>query len=698
MGHPGSADLAEEAVRHLAALAHPGGGWTDFWVAAGPSSSWVTAYAGVALAQAGTSPWLPGELREVGGAAVEGAVAAVRGQSRDGSWGWSASTRPDVDSTAWVIRLLASASAPVPDRAWAFLDAHRTEGGYRTYRDPALGTWTAPSPEVSAIALLAQYEAGRISRADLRGGLERWCAPAADLATPDGGPGDMTDSAPAGWTSLWWPGVAHPTALVSAARAAAGLAMPRAALLDPASLARGGTAGLAAAVWAGAAYGAVDATALGRLWERRHPLGGWAGDTVVLVPPQGGGDPPLETVDARGVFTTATVLHACVALGGLEAVGAGGRPAGRVPRHTAGSGSRPGPLPRDERWDAVVDSVAAAMLAEPGCAGAIFRALTAESLAAPAPWPSAQLSSLAGGQPVEFSASATRGLRLTTDVGDPRLPPAARLASGLAAVGRTAALLGVGSAWAEASGAVGVLADGSLPVPAGCRFWLWAGVDLADDRGPVLKVYLSQHTGDVPGGSGRRDRALVAAGVPAGSPVTEVLSRLDAGGWGHEVGVGLGTDGRWGLKVYSELDRWRPDVLAGVLAAAGLDTEVGELAPTIPGVLRASTEVRRRAGIALRVDRSTGEVTEVTTAAAFPAPLVGRRELLDRVLTWQASRGEPTDALERLTGALADGWRSAPPLARMLSLFTRTAARGRPGTTTTVYVRPWVGGSPSVSR
>ena len=75
--------------------------------------------------------------------------------------------------------------------------------------------------------------------------------------------------------------------------------------------------------------------------------------------------------------------------------------------------------------------------------------------------------------------------------------------------------VGVGSAWAEASGAVGVLADGSLPVPPGCRFWLWAGVDLTDDRGPVLKVYLSQHTGDVPGGSGRRDRALVAAGVPA---------------------------------------------------------------------------------------------------------------------------------------------------------------------------------------
>ncbi len=93
----------------------------------------------------------------------------------------------------------------------------------------------------------------------------------------------------------------------------------------------------------------------------------------------------------------------------------------------------------------------------------------------------------------------------------------------------------------------------------------------------------------------------------------------------------------------------------------------------------------------------TGEVTEVTTAAAFPAPLVGRSELLDRVLTWQASRGEPTDALERLTGALADGWRSAPPLARMLSLFTRTATRGRPATTTTVYVRPWVGGPPPVS-
>ena len=223
-------------------------------------------------------------------------------------------------------------------------------------------------------------------------------------------------------------------------------------------------------------------------------------------------------------------------------------------------------------------------------------------------------------------------------------------------------------------------------MPPSTRFRLWAGVDLPPAGPPTLKAYLSLHAGEVAGWPERRAAALGAAGIPTTGAVWDVLDLMRRGGWGHEVGIGVGPHGRWALKLYDELDRWRPDLVAGILERAGLPGTVADLAPEIPGVLRAAAAGRRRSGIAVRVDPATGDVVDLTTAVAFPVPLVGRSALTARVLDWLVSLGHPAEPLRALVAAVEPGWADAPPAEKLLSLVTRTV--GRAGPSTTVYVRP----------
>ncbi|HEX2706296.1 MAG TPA: hypothetical protein VHM65_11095, partial [Candidatus Lustribacter sp.] len=173
-----AASLAGSAVRHLSALAHVSGGWTDFWVGAGTSTSWVTGYAGHALGRAAYHRGLPRELRALAHASAASAVGALERQQRHGAWGWSPAVRADADSTAWCVRALVSMGRPVGSRTWDFLAGHRSADGYRTYRPTEqTGRWAQPMPEVTAVVLLAYLEADRITPAELGERWLQWCGP-----------------------------------------------------------------------------------------------------------------------------------------------------------------------------------------------------------------------------------------------------------------------------------------------------------------------------------------------------------------------------------------------------------------------------------------------------------------------------------------------------------------------------------------
>ncbi len=662
-------------VGFLAKLQHRAGSWTDFLLAPGPSDAWLTAYTGTALALAADDHLLDAATRSTAGQAADAAACWLLRASEDGTWGWTQAVRPDADSTAWAVRLLALRGWPLPAQALAFLDTHGVPTGYRTYRDPTVsGSWASPSPEVTAAVLLAQLAAGTFAAGVMA---RLWTSLVLPARNVDGN-----------WHSMWWADPAYPTAVVGTAWAAAGrpafegpapaCADSSAGVARAAGLAGTGAGGvgwrLATSLWVAGSFG-LDAggAVVDDLLRLRRADGGWAGGALLRVPSQCDSGTSTWTRDARGVFTTATALHSLIAnratadgdTGEVSPAPAAARPVPAVMRPRSGR----------RAYDQVVSAMAAAggvdarQVALPA-----FRALTKESLARPGVWPARQLSNLAGGTPLEFSVGARPALRLTTEVGDPLLPPHGRVRSGLRAVARAATVLGMADTWRSVRPAVDALTGQDLPVPDGNRFWLWAGLDVTPSGRATLKAYLSLLAEDVPGWRTRERSFLDACGVPADAPARAVLDRLAEHGWGHEVGVGLVSGGAWGIKVYYEFGGYRPALVRDVLDRCGLGSAALSvpLAPEVPGVLRASLAAKRRSGIAVRIDPSTGRVTEVTVAAAFPTPLVGRAELASRVGAWLGESGAPHEAA---LAALLPSWADAPPQARLHSLFTRSRSR-----------------------
>jgi hypothetical protein len=361
-----------------------------------------------------------------------------------------------------------------------------------------------------------------------------------------------------------------------------------------------------------------------------------------------------------------------------------------------------------------------------------FRTLTRESLGEPSPWPSSQLSTLAGGIPMEFSAMvgpvARPALRLTTEVGRPEAPVVPRASSGLAALAATAHRLGLGRTWSGLAPALDILVDPTLPVPDGQRFWVWAGMDLEPmgaSVAPVLKAYVNSLAQEVRGQRARLAAALAALRIPHDGPREEALRRLDEAGFLHEIGLGAAPGGRRALKVYYELPGWRPKLVAEILRLLGLQAtaldrprdkaapaapslpgaepsaapdpnlaparddhaELRDLVPEIPGILRSSLATRTRAGIALRVDVDTGAVRDLTVATAFPAPLLPVAEVAHRVGRWADTLGGDPTAHHRLAVVLLPGHSPNQGQGiRAYSLFTRTISSR--GAHATIYMRP----------
>ena len=338
----------------------------------------------------------------------------------------------------------------------------------------------------------------------------------------------------------------------------------------------------------------------------------------------------------------------------------------------------------------------------------LLAALARYSLAEPSPWPSEQLSSLSGGVPIEFSAvlgpSDPTALRYALEVADPYLPTNRRAITGAAVLGRAARRLGCAKTWERVRRALNTVwrelrATPGSHLPPDLRFGIWGGVDLtapATDEpapSPKLKVYVNLlHTPASPA-LPRLFRSLDAAGIPCPVEVRSLLSLLAETGFPQELGFRLGPRDRWDCKVYFELPGWNRLLAQEVLKRVGVDSHsaIDSLVPEIPGVIRESLARKERSGILLRLDTATGQILEVTTAAAFPTPMHGPEEIRRRILAWAKDQGWSSRTYADVSEVLLQTWQSAPErLVRMHTLFTRTLPLRDPRPYAAVYLRPYL--------
>ncbi|MBB3033827.1 prenyltransferase/squalene oxidase repeat-containing protein [Alteriqipengyuania lutimaris] len=200
---PASLAVAREHARDfLLAAQREDGTWHDFFLPAGESNDWVTAYVAGALATTGDA--------EEEAAARRGWNHLRSAQKLGGGWGYNAATPPDADSTIWALRLahaIGEGASGEAAHGYEFLASHVRQGeGIATYasqsapRDyvglPAtvdFRGWVRPHVCVTAAAAALPGPVGEAARASL---------PAMQAA--DGH-----------WPSYWWfdPGYASAEAV-----------------------------------------------------------------------------------------------------------------------------------------------------------------------------------------------------------------------------------------------------------------------------------------------------------------------------------------------------------------------------------------------------------------------------------------------------------------------------------------------------
>ncbi|MGH3831253.1 MAG: hypothetical protein ACRDRS_12545 [Pseudonocardiaceae bacterium] len=314
--------------------------WSDFNLAPGPSTEWVTAYVASALCSSGQ----PAALEAAGLA-----WRALAGCAAEGGWGYNGWTPRDADSTAWAVWLaitLGQRSSVPAVAADLFLACHQTpDGGLATYRcEAALRSFTGSSPTADLSGWLASHVCVTAAAACLPG-WERLLPYLRDRQWSDGR-----------WSSYWWIDDAYATAFATQALACS--AEPD----DTARLARAGRWALdelrrttkaghqpspfavaltlqALHYSASACVAAKDGCDRAVAWlvSRQHSNGSWTASAQLRVPPPDVHEPVTHfhwevggriegalVVDQAAVFTTATVLRA------LSLELATGRPLGQT--------------------------------------------------------------------------------------------------------------------------------------------------------------------------------------------------------------------------------------------------------------------------------------------------------------------------------------------------------------------------------
>jgi hypothetical protein len=699
------------SVNYLLRLQAPTGAWTDFWLPVGASDAWATAFVGLGLHAASESHLLDPQVREAALAGSRRAAAWLLAQPRsNGGWGYNGQVAADADSTAHCLSLLAHLGVPAPREAIAFLLASRTVSGFRTYAFPnPQHAWTHPCSDVTAAALRALFDLGRFSQAELAA---EWVNL---LGTAQGLDGL--------WNGYWWISPSYPTGLVLEVWAQAG----RPLLHRPVCL-RQRKPSVFDQAWAlqtHALLGEEQAVhrLAGWLLTCQESDGGWPSAPVLRVPSSQPGvsvRDDLQGTDARRLFATASALralalHAPIVIDAPPLTFRRPLPANRSVYH--------------KNLTRLVQSVALSAGFNPSAAQQARRlvnCLTSRSLAYPCPFPSAQLSTLADGLPVEFSVNvgptARPALRCAAEVGDPFLAPYPRALSALESIAQVAHMLDCDQAYERILPGIRQVVSPELPVPEAARFWVWGGLDITQVRSPsetldpkvfpeqwiapagngistllpVLKVYLNLLDTELGGGGrARLERALAAVSIPIPPAVREALDRLDAVGFLHELGFGLGKNGRVALKLYYELHGWRRALVGNLLTILDLPIDPDAVVPEIPGILRESLAAKCRAGISLRLDPDSGAARELTIAAAFPPPMLTPQETTRRIAAWIESLSWDSTPYRALANLLLPDWQAEDAASavvtghlRMHSLFTRTISAEGPEAT--IYLRPWV--------
>jgi len=272
------------------------GGWRDFNLYKGMSTSWTTAYVASSLTGAAD---LDGRIP----AAAEAAARFLRHHREPGGgWAYNARCMADADTTAIALNFLAERTPPPNLKDVAVLASfQRSDGGFATYGHlPLTHPWAASHAEVTATALRALAHFLPADHAILPAGREWLTREATDL-----------DAA-----VYWWTTPAY-----------LGLELARLGLPRRDWLARPCTDGapfavalaLERAILSGAERVVTTAVAES-LIARQLADGSWPSAPMLLVP-----DPHARVgsaaaragpanADQRRTFTTATVLSALNAL------------------------------------------------------------------------------------------------------------------------------------------------------------------------------------------------------------------------------------------------------------------------------------------------------------------------------------------------------------------------------------------------
>lgn len=280
----------QRAAEFLLATQQEDGHWSDYQLPVGPSTEWVTAFAGLALA-------FSGRVFGAAGAEEAGRRAAAWLQSQRSypvGWGYNGRTGADADSTALALRLFHRLALPVAPEDTAFLLDHwKADGGFSTYR--RADAWGRPHVCVTTQAFRAlDADTRRPLIPSLRGFL---------AGTRLHGRG--------GWPAYWWTQPAYSTyGCLALLRE---LDVPLTACELPRSAQA--TAFDKAHAWGIAALSGAEADA-----ERLHDEllssqrgdGAWPGSPCLRVTDPGCADPWRRpkgaTYSDGGVLTTAAVL------------------------------------------------------------------------------------------------------------------------------------------------------------------------------------------------------------------------------------------------------------------------------------------------------------------------------------------------------------------------------------------------------